>query len=66
MIYELIENNGFPCIVVNSNIFFAWDPKDIDNYGIFMQKLEEKGIEVFAQLLSDNPNTAFTIFCDGI
>ena len=42
---------------------FAWDPNDLENYGIFMQKLEEKGIEVFANLLANNSNTAFTIFC---
>lgn len=65
MIYELIENNGILCIVVNGNIFFAWDPNDIDNYGIFMQKLEEKGIEAFAQLLADDSNTAFLTFING-
>lgn len=65
MIYELKENNGLPCIVVNSNIFFAWDTNDIDNYGVFMQKLEEKGIEAFAQLLADDPNTAFLTFING-
>lgn len=65
MIYELIENNGIPCIVVNNNIFFAWDTNDTDNYGVFMQKLEEKGIEAFAQLLADDPNTAFLTFING-
>lgn len=65
MTYELIENNGLPCIVVNSNIFFAWDSNDTDNYGVFMQKLEEKGIEAFAQLLADDPNTAFLTFING-
>jgi hypothetical protein len=65
MIYELIENNGIPCIVVKGNIFFAWDPNDIDNYGVFMQKLEEKGIETFAQLLADDSNTAFLTFING-
>jgi len=65
MIYELIENNGIPCIVVNNNIFFAWNPNDIDNYGVFIQKLEEKGIEAFAQLLADDSNTAFLTFING-
>jgi hypothetical protein len=65
MIYELIENNGILCIVVNGNIFFAWDPNDIDNYGLFMQKLDEKGIEAFAQLLADDSNTAFLTFING-
>jgi hypothetical protein len=64
MTYRL-ENNtdGLPMIIVNNSIFFAWDPNDLENYGIFMQKLEEKGIEVFANLLANNSNTAFTIFC---
>lgn len=64
MTYRL-ENNtdGLPMIIVNNSIFFAWDPNDLDNYGIFTQKLEEKGIEVFANLLANNSNTAFTIFC---
>lgn len=65
MIYELKENNGLPYIVVNNNIFFAWDPNDIDNYGVFMQKLEEKGIEAFAQLLAEDTNTAFLTFING-
>ena len=64
MTYELTTNNeGLPLIIVNTNIMFAWDPSDTENYGVFIQKLDEKGIEVFAQLLADNPNTAFTIFC---
>ncbi len=65
MTYELKENNGLPYIVVNNNIFFAWDPNDIDNYGVFMQKLEEKGIEIFAQLLAEDTNTAFLTFING-
>jgi hypothetical protein len=65
MTYELKENNGLPYIVVNNNIFFAWDPNDIDNYGVFMQKLEEKGIEIFAQLLAEDTNTAFITFING-
>ena len=64
MTYELTTNNdGLPLLIVNGKIMFAWDPNDLDNYGVFIQKLEEKGIEVFAQLLADNPNTAFNIFC---
>ncbi len=64
MTYELVTNNdGFPLLIVNGSIMFAWDPNDLENYGIFMQKLEEKGIEVFANLLANNSNTAFTIFC---
>ncbi len=64
MTYELTTNNeGLPLLIVNGKIMFAWDPNDLENYGVFMQKLEEKGIEVFAQLLADNPNTAFNLFC---
>lgn len=64
MTYELITNNeGLPLLIVNGRIMFAWDPNDLDNYGVFMQKLEEKGIEIFAQLLANNPNTAFNLFC---
>jgi hypothetical protein len=64
MTYELTTNNdGLPLLIVNGKIMFAWDPNDLDNYEVFIQKLEEKGIEVFAQLLADNPNTAFNIFC---
>lgn len=64
MTYELTTTNeGLPLLIVNTNIMFAWDPNDLDNYGVFMQKLDEKGIEVFAQLLADNPNSAFSLFC---
>lgn len=64
MTYELTTNNEeLPLLIVNGKIMFAWDPSDLDNYGVFIQKLEEKGIEVFAQLLADNPNTAFNLFC---
>lgn len=64
MTYELTTNaDGLPLLIVNTTIMFAWDPNDLDNYGVFMQKLEEKGIEVFAELLANNPNTAFNLFC---
>lgn len=64
MMYRTLQNDlDLPAIMVNDSIFFAWDPNDLENYGVFMQKLDEKGIEAFAQLLSDDPNTAFNIFC---
>lgn len=64
MTYRTFQNDlDLPTIVVNDSIFFAWDPNDSDNYGVFIQKLDEKGIESFAQLLSANPNTAFNTFC---
>lgn len=50
--------------VLNHNIFFGWDMSD--DYIDFRNALEIKGIEVFVDLLIDNPNTAFTIFTNGI
>lgn len=49
--------------VLNHNIFFGWDMSD--DYIDFRNALEVKGVEVFVDLLIDNPNTAFTIFCNG-
>jgi hypothetical protein len=66
MTYELTNNNeGLPLLIVNDSILFAWDPNDIDNYGLFQSKLIEKGIQAFAQLLADNHNTAFNLFVNG-
>lgn len=66
MTYQLTKNNeGLPLLIVNDSILFAWDPSDVDNYGLFESKLIEKGIESFAQLLADNPNTAFNLFVNG-
>lgn len=50
--------------VIGHNIFFGWDMSD--DYIDFRNALEVKGIEVFVDLLIDNPNTAFLIFTDGI
>ena len=50
--------------VIGHNIFFGWDMSD--DYIDFRNALEVKGIDVFVDLLIDNPNTAFTIFTDGI
>jgi hypothetical protein len=49
--------------IIEHNIFFGWDMSD--NYIDFRNALEVKGVEVFVDLLIDNPNTAFTIFCNG-
>ena len=49
--------------VIEHNIFFGWDMSD--DYIDFRNALEVKGVEVFVDLLIDNPNTAFTIFCNG-
>jgi hypothetical protein len=63
MTYQLTTNSeGLPLLIVNDSILFAWDPNDVDNYGLFEQKIIENGINSFAQLLADNPNTAFSIF----
>lgn len=50
--------------VLDHNIFFGWDMSD--DYIDFRNALEVKGIDAFVDLLIDNPNTAFTIFCNGI
>jgi hypothetical protein len=49
--------------VIEHNIFFGWDMSD--DYIDFRNALDVKGVEVFVDLLIDNPNTAFTIFCNG-
>jgi hypothetical protein len=49
--------------VIDHNIFFGWDMSD--DYIDFRNALEVKGVEVFVDLLIDNPNTAFTTFCNG-
>ena len=50
--------------IIGHNIFFGWDMTD--DYIDFRNALEVKGIEVFVDLLIDDPNTAFLIFTDGI
>ena len=50
--------------VIEQNIFFGWDMSD--DYIDFRNALEVKGVDAFVDLLIDNPNTAFTIFCNGI
>lgn len=50
--------------VIGHNIFFGWDMSD--DYIDFRNALEVKGIDVFVDLLIDNPNTAFLIFTNGI
>ena len=49
--------------VTDHNIFFGWD--NSDDYIDFRNALEKKGVDAFVDLLIDNPNTAFTIFCNG-
>lgn len=65
MEYELTTNtNGLPLLIVNKTIFFSWD--DSDDYIVFRQALQIKGVKLFAELLAADPNTAFTIFCNGL
>jgi hypothetical protein len=50
--------------VLNHNIFFGWDMSD--DYIDFRNALEEKGVEVFVDLLIADSNTAFLKFINGI
>jgi len=49
--------------VLNHNIFFGWDMSD--DYIDFRNALEVKGIEVFVDLLIENPDNAFLKFVNG-
>jgi hypothetical protein len=42
-------------------ILFAWEKSNTD----FTTALESKGIDVFVNLLVNNPNTAYTEFVNG-
>ena len=64
MNYTLITTEeGFPMLIVNNNLMFAWNPNDLENYGVFVEKLEQKGIEEFVRLMILDHNTAFLLFC---
>ena len=65
MRYTIINKGELQILeVLNHNIFFGWDMSD--DYIDFRNALEVKGIDAFVDLLIDNPNTAFTIFTNGI
>jgi hypothetical protein len=49
--------------VLEHNVFFAWD-ESID-YDSFRVALNDKGIEVFVDLLIQDANTAYTTFING-
>ena len=49
--------------VLEHNVFFAWD-ESLD-YDSFRVALNDKGIEVFVDLLIDDANTAYTTFING-
>jgi hypothetical protein len=49
--------------VLDHNVFFAWD-ESID-YDSFRVALNDKGIEVFVDLLIKDANTAYLNFING-
>lgn len=66
--YEVIEvENALRLYVYKldgSTVVFGWDYSD--DYIVFRQALEIKGVKLFAELLAADPSTAFTIFCNGL
>jgi len=65
MRYTITNRDGCQILeVIGYSIFFAWD--ESSNYDAFRIALNDKGIDVFVDLLITDPSTAFTIFCDGI
>lgn len=68
MRYTLKNMNGMYQLSIPTDseygtICFNWD--DSDNYINFKLSLDTKGIDVFVDLLIKDPNTAYTIFCNG-
>jgi hypothetical protein len=49
--------------VLEKNVFFAWD--ESIEYDSFRVALNDKGIEVFVDLLIQDANTAYTTFING-
>jgi hypothetical protein len=49
--------------VLEQNVFFAWD--ESVEYDSFRVALNDKGIEVFVDLLIKDANTAYTTFING-
>jgi hypothetical protein len=68
MTYEIIEiENALRLYVYKldgSTVVFGWDYSD--DYIVFRQALEIKGVKVFAELLDADANTAYSIFCNGL
>lgn len=61
MRYEIIESDSITIIhVIEQNIFFGYD--DSEDYLVFREALEVKGIDAFVDLLIEDSNTAFTKF----
>jgi hypothetical protein len=61
MRYQILNNEGIRIIhVMDQNIFFGYD--DSEDYLVFREGLEVKGIDAFVDLLIEDSNTAFTKF----
>jgi hypothetical protein len=64
MRYEIIENEGVTMIhVLEQNIFFSYN--NSEDYDSFRVALNDKGIEVFVDLLIQDANTAYLTFING-
>jgi hypothetical protein len=49
--------------VIEQNIFFGYD--DSEDYLVFREGLEVKGIDAFVDLLIQDSNTAYLTFING-
>jgi len=47
--------------IIGKNIFFAWD--DAPEYDAFKEAINTKGMDVFVDLILQDNNTAFLLFC---
>lgn len=66
MTYELKEKNGIHEIMVATDsqwgtICFSWEDSNQD----FVNAINSKGIELFVELLVNDPNTAYNQFVNG-
>jgi hypothetical protein len=64
MRYIISKKQGITTIeVIGYNIFFGYDQSD--DYLVFRNNLELKGIDAFVDLLITDHNTAFVNFCSN-
>lgn len=62
MRYKIIDKGNIQILeVIGYNIFFGWDMSDA--YVDFRNALDTKGIDTFVDLLIQDSNTAFLLFC---
>lgn len=66
MTYELKEKNNIHELVIPTEgqwgtICFAWEDSNQD----FVNAINSKGIELFVELLVNDPNTAYNQFVNG-